>query len=310
MVALSDLRGLARALGGEIAGGQVLCPGPAHGPRDRSLSLRLSATAPEGFIAFSHAGDDWQACRDYVKQRLGLVRERLGRDRPSQPQRQAPVDVGDKRKAEFERQIIREIASELEPVAVSPEAKRYLDKVRRIDTTAIADVLSQADAIGWHPACLFRQEGHPLDGQRLGCIVGIMTDSVTALPTGAISRTYVHEDRKIGKAKTLGSPLGVVRLTRDEEVLGGLIIAEGLETALAGMAAGLRPMWSTGSTSIMSALPVLAEIESLTVVADHDANGAGEKAARAVEQTWLAAGREVRVLMPDAPGDLNDARLA
>jgi hypothetical protein len=32
-----DLRSIARALGGEISGNQVLAPGPGHGPRDRSL---------------------------------------------------------------------------------------------------------------------------------------------------------------------------------------------------------------------------------------------------------------------------------
>jgi len=57
----------------------------------------------------------------------------------------------------------------------------------------------------------------------------------------------------------------------------------------------------------MSSFPVLSGIESLTVIADHDTNGAGENAARAVEQAWLAAGREVRVFMPVEPGDdLND----
>ena len=70
-----DLRAIARALGGELAGGQVLAPGPGHGPRDRSLSVKLSATAPDGFVAYSHAGDDFRACRDYVAERLGLRRE-------------------------------------------------------------------------------------------------------------------------------------------------------------------------------------------------------------------------------------------
>ena len=51
-----DLRSLARALGGEVANGRVLCPGPGHGPRDRSLSVRLSATAPDGFLVHSFAG--------------------------------------------------------------------------------------------------------------------------------------------------------------------------------------------------------------------------------------------------------------
>ena len=61
-------------------------PGPGHGPRDRSLSVRLSATAPHGFIAFSHGGDDWRACRDYAIERLNLDRaawKTTHGDRPS-----------------------------------------------------------------------------------------------------------------------------------------------------------------------------------------------------------------------------------
>jgi hypothetical protein len=70
-----DLRQMARALDGELVGGQILCPGPGHSLRDRSLSVRLSATAPDGFLAFSHAGDDWRASRDHVRAKLDLSRE-------------------------------------------------------------------------------------------------------------------------------------------------------------------------------------------------------------------------------------------
>ena len=68
----SDLRAIARATGGEVVGRQVVAPGPGHSPRDRSLSVTISAAAPEGFLAFSHAGDDFAECRDHVKARLGI----------------------------------------------------------------------------------------------------------------------------------------------------------------------------------------------------------------------------------------------
>jgi len=89
MITLS-LRDLARALGGEVCGGQVLAPGPGHGPRDRSLSVRLSATAPEGFIVFSHAGDDFATSRDYVRERLGLDRCKAPR-RGSEDRKRPPA---------------------------------------------------------------------------------------------------------------------------------------------------------------------------------------------------------------------------
>ena len=68
---IADLRSLARLLGGEVVGRQVLAPGPGHSQQDRSLSVTISATAPEGFLAFSHAGDDFAECRDHVKAASG-----------------------------------------------------------------------------------------------------------------------------------------------------------------------------------------------------------------------------------------------
>ena len=64
------LREIARALGGEVVGANVLAPGPGHSRRDRSLSVTLSASAPDSFLVFSYAGDEWRDCRDYVAKRL------------------------------------------------------------------------------------------------------------------------------------------------------------------------------------------------------------------------------------------------
>lgn len=61
------LQELARAMGGEVAGGQVICPGPGHSAKDRSLSIKLDRCAPDGFIVYSHCGDDPLECRDYVR---------------------------------------------------------------------------------------------------------------------------------------------------------------------------------------------------------------------------------------------------
>ena len=40
---------------------------------DRSLSVRPSPTAPDGFIVHSHAGDDALACKDYVRSKIGAA---------------------------------------------------------------------------------------------------------------------------------------------------------------------------------------------------------------------------------------------
>src|SRR5437867_41628 len=78
------LKSLAHALGGDVVGQQVLCPGPGHSPQDRSLSVMLRVAAPDGFIVHSHAGDDWRDCRDYVLAKLG--RSDRGRYAPARKQ--------------------------------------------------------------------------------------------------------------------------------------------------------------------------------------------------------------------------------
>ena len=67
-----DLHRVARALGGEVSGGQVVAPGSGHTAKDRSLSVRLDAKGQDGFIVHSFADNDALKCRDYVREKLGL----------------------------------------------------------------------------------------------------------------------------------------------------------------------------------------------------------------------------------------------
>ena len=72
-MSIPSLREVARTLGGDVSGTyQVMAPGPDHSPQDRSLSVRVAQEHPEGFIVHSFAGDDDMACRQYVREKLGL----------------------------------------------------------------------------------------------------------------------------------------------------------------------------------------------------------------------------------------------
>jgi hypothetical protein len=83
-----DLRQIARALGGEVCGGQILAPGPGHSPTDRSMSVKPSGNGD--FVVNSFAGDDPIVCKDYVRQRLGMPqwepRKRSGNGRDGRGQ--------------------------------------------------------------------------------------------------------------------------------------------------------------------------------------------------------------------------------
>ena len=76
---IGDLRSMARALNGVAVGGEVRCPGPGRSASDRSLSVRLCAASPLGFIAHSSAGQDFFLCRDHVLERLAAAIEAEGR---------------------------------------------------------------------------------------------------------------------------------------------------------------------------------------------------------------------------------------
>lgn len=62
----------ARSLGGDVTQNGIVCPGPGHSARDRSLSVMLDPDAPEGFIVHSFSDDDPIQCREHVRAKLGL----------------------------------------------------------------------------------------------------------------------------------------------------------------------------------------------------------------------------------------------
>jgi putative DNA primase/helicase len=77
MAQLPPLDQIAKALGGDVVrsvehGDNVVAPGPNHSADDRSLSVKLSKDDPEGFTTHSFSGDDWKACREHVRKKLGL----------------------------------------------------------------------------------------------------------------------------------------------------------------------------------------------------------------------------------------------
>jgi hypothetical protein len=61
------------ALGGQVTGPDTCnIPGPGHSGKDKSLSIKIDPTAPDGFVVYSHAGDDAIECKDWIRQKLGL----------------------------------------------------------------------------------------------------------------------------------------------------------------------------------------------------------------------------------------------
>jgi hypothetical protein len=181
-------------------------------------------------------------------------------------------------------------------------AEHYLREVRGLELPG--DVSGRV--LRFHAACWF-------DGVKRPCLIALWRSIAGDVPS-AITRTALAADgTKIGR-KALGRIAGgAIKLTPDEDVSCGLTVGEGLETVLAGMAEGFRPAWVVGLPGIMK-FPVLAGVDCVTILVDNDnpdRNGrrAGPAAARECSERWLAAGRDVRLVVPrDVGCDMADLR--
>lgn len=266
-----SLHSIAAALGGKAVRDYVLCPGPGHSRRDRSLKVRFR---PDGtFSVTSFAGDDWRTCKDFIRDKLGL---------PSDWQRDPAND---------DRPTVRLHESEdNEPARTRNALQRWEHAIPMADTLAERYLASRGLTYNGD-AIRFRENDRTM--------VALMTDIVTNEPCG-VHCTYLDRDGRKIERKMRGRALGaVVRLSTDEDVEYGLGLAEGIETALA---TGFAPIWACLSAGTMTAFPVLDGVECLTVFADNDASGTGLVAARACADRWHAAGREALIHIPVETG--------
>ena len=153
----------------------------------------------------------------------------------------------------------------------------------------------------FHPCCPFGNQ------RRLPSMVALMRNIQTDAPQ-AINRTALSPDGGRIERKMLGPKRGAaVKLSPDENVTMGLTIGEGAETTCAGMARGFSPAWALGDAGSIAAFPVLSGVEAITILADNDNSGTGQRAAEICARRWAAAGREARVLLPHKIGaDFND----
>lgn len=298
---LPDLRTLARALGGEVVGRQVLSPGPGHGRNDRSLSIKLNASSPFGFLAHSFAGDDFTDCRDYVVERLGLdpdgwktkERQHVTADESRILHRailasSEVVDEGemvDQDRAAKTAEAVIMWAHAIDPQYTS--AEKYLNS----RSLKLTDDLCN-DVLRWRP---FE-----------GAMIALFRNIQTGAPQ-AVTRIYLDRDNRKTNRKFLG-PVGgaAVMLDAFDEVTTGLHICEGVETGMAARQMGLKPTWALGSAGAIASFPVLNGIECLTILTERD--DAGRRATFACATRWRDAGRQVIIAEPVGEAkDFNDA---
>jgi len=222
----------------------------------------------------------------------------------NRPARCSTAHPDDRERQRWCTETVKRLWREAIHIEGTPGA-RYFYK-RGIDIT----LLPEFGGLRWHPRCLWR------DGQT-GCVLARFTDPVTGELRGLWRRPISGEmARALGPMKD-----SVIRLWSDEAVTTHLCIAEGIETAAAASQIAyrgtlLQPVWATGCAGNMASLPVLAGIEALTILVDHDkinpktGTRPGEEAARECAERWARAGRDVTLLTPTREGaDFNDVVL-
>lgn len=312
-----EVRAIARALGGDVAGrNTVLAPGPGHSARDRSLSIKLDPNAPDGFLIFSHADDDWKSCRDYVRERLKLPAWEPGQDdrnRSIPPSRLDKWDLSaiEAEVAEGERtwtedELLRIAAARrVWDEAKNPRgtlAEKYLREHRRLD---LSDELA-ATVIRFHPHCPWRNEDTGTT-ERIPALIAafrsIDNDAITGIQRVALNPDASKRGRRM---------LGIVwrAAIKLAPAKSELAIGEGLETTMAGQMLGFRPAWALGSVGAISFFPVIAGVQRLTILGE--AGDASARAMRICGRRWRQANRRVRAAVPSGSNfsDLNDVLIA
>jgi hypothetical protein len=279
-----DLQTLHTALGGYISNGQIVCAGPGHTAKDRSLAVRPTAT---GVIVHSFANDDWRECQDHVRSRLGLSAWTPG----CQPR----VNVKWVEPAPETRRT--EGAKALWAEGKDPRgtlAENYLHcRKLHLPPELCGSVLR------YHAACPWRDDEN---GQVvfIPCLIVLFT----SIDNGEITAIHrIRVDRSDLWPRTERKMLGAVAGSAIKLDPPGprLAIGEGLETCLAARQLGFGASWALGSARGFAPVDGVNE---LIILGEHDQ--ASRKAADACSRLWTEHGREVFLALPASGKDFND----
>jgi hypothetical protein len=290
---------IAHALGGACrSGGWWRCRCPVHGSNGLTLALRDGDRA---LVTYCHGGCAARDILTELRRRRLLAIDSGGagayRPDPNQIERRREADAADRRRRIA---LAQDIWRSSYP-AMGTSVQIYLrSRGITIEPPATLKMCGMHGPYGRHPS-----------GDRRPAMVGL----VEHVKNGRVGvhLTFLAID---GSSKATVEPVrmsygpiggGSVRLAPAAETL---LVGEGIETCMSAMQAMTMPAWAALSTSGLKALMLPAIVRTVIILVDNDANGAGERAARAAAERWRAEGRRVRIAMPAAVGqDFNDLLL-
>jgi hypothetical protein len=150
--------------------------------------------------------------------------------------------------------------------------------------------LPAAPVLRFAPHCWNREAGRELPAM-LARVDDVNGEFV------AVHRTYLTADGRKAALRNPKMSLGPVRAGAVQLAPAGpvLAVAEGIEDALSATIAWEIPAWSAVAKGGFNSLPLPPDVREAVIVADYDANGGGELAARRAGERWAAEGRRVRL---------------
>jgi hypothetical protein len=166
-------------------------------------------------------------------------------------------------------------------------AETYLRTRRIFEAVDLHPQHRRGPALRFAPACWNSEAEKKLPAMLAAC-----RDPVSG-ELRAVHRTYLGPWN--GCAVRLHAP----------PVFGPLVVAEGIETALAASIVLKAPAWATGSAGNLARLALPIDIREIWIAADRDPPG--ERAAWEAARRWGYEGRKAIVALPDeTTGDFND----
>jgi len=268
--------------------------------------------AGDDFLVHSHCGDDWQTCKDYVRQRLGLPEWEPGdeQDLCIPPLRvkdfdRAALDVGSNRRERTSEDWERiKRARAISDGGVDPRgtlAEGYFAARKLTLPDSIAGTV-----LRFHPRCPWRDENTGATiyiPALIAAFRSIDDDELTA-----VHRIWLDQPQRWPKAER--RMLGIVHraAVKLDPLADTLHIGEGIETGLAARQLGYAPAWALGSVGMIAQFPLIDGITCLRILAETGAPSA--EAVRLCGNRYHRAGRKVQIVMPDIGSDLNDQLMA
>jgi hypothetical protein len=284
-----DLYEIRTRVGGEVYNGgrDLICPGPGHSKRDRSLHVSLNH---EGRVVFhSFAKDPFEA----VVKHLGVETAREG-----------PFDLEKWKQAKRERERLEEEKRQ----KTLAWCLKVWNETTEAEGTPAETYLRFRGHDGLIPPVLRFHPNAPRGYEATGCgpAMVALVESVLGKPQG-LHVTFLKPDGR-GKATTGKAKLvfgtakgGAIRLAPPED--GTLAVAEGIETALSFSALSHAPTWSALSAGGLARFVPPLGVRTLIVAAD---NGeAGMEAADQLAQARRAT-HNVFICAPPEGGDWNE----